>query len=56
MSSLLGIYIAETAHKSHRNVFSSCRAVFPSVGLLISYWLGYLTDWRTLSKCMAGTL
>ncbi len=47
--------MAEIAHKSRRSVFASFQAVAVGFGSLLSYWCGYMTDWRWLSAAMSIT-
>ena len=41
-----GAYVSETTEKHLRKVFGLCKNVENSMGIFISFFLGYLIGWR----------
>lgn len=55
MSSCCYVYVAEISTPSSRGFLSAIGPVFVSLGVLIVYCLGYVTDWKAIAFVCAST-
>ena len=55
MSSCCYVYVAEISTPSSRGFLSAIGPVFVSLGVLIVYSLGYVTDWKAIAFVCAST-